>query len=81
MVTAEQVKEARERSHLVNQINGLYGQANNLFHTSMQCRDNDRADLYWAQGQAVANAAEQLREDYYARFPNCMSRAVYAWAQ
>ncbi|MNM08981.1 hypothetical protein D3C81_190610 [compost metagenome] len=75
------VVQVRERSRSITMINNLYGQANALFVDSTQCEDLNRANMLWSQGQALANAAEELQVDYYNRYPNCMTRRVYAWAQ
>lgn len=75
------VVQSLERSRSITMINNLYGQANTLFINSTQCEDPNRANLLFSQGQALANAAEELQVDYYNRYPNCMTRRVYAWAQ
>lgn len=74
------IQQRLERSHTINMIDNLYGQANTLFLSSTQCTDPKRSDMLFSQGQALANAAEELQADYYNRFPNCMTRSVKPWA-
>lgn len=74
------IEQRLERSRTISKIDNLYGQANSLFLDSTQCTDPKRADVMFAQGQALADTAEQLQVDYYNRFPNCMTRSVKPWA-
>jgi len=75
------VNQARERTGLIAEIKACYARSEQLIVQSFTCADAKEASSLYQEGLEVASLFEKLRDLYYARFPNCLSKEVSVWAK